>query len=267
MKATFLGTGTSHGVPMIGCRCPVCTSSDPRNVRRRSSLYLESAGTGLIFDTTPEFREQCIRFGVGRVDAVFITHAHADHIFGFDDVRRFCHLQQTYIPVYGSPDCIAVMRRKFDYVDKPSHSFGGVPRVQFTPAGAPVETGPFRVTPLPVRHGREMIYGFLAEADGARLAYIPDCSGIPDSTLQLMENMTVVILDGLRPEPHSTHFSTAQSVEMLRRIGAPFSFVTHLTHSWDHAALQDWLPDGFYAPWDGLCMEVEESGCRFLPEQ
>ena len=121
MRFTFLGTGTSHGIPMIGCRCTVCTSADPKNKRRRCSLYVVAEGQHLVFDTPPDFRDQVLSFGVERVDAVFLTHPHADHIFGFDDVRRFSTLQDAHIPVHGSPETIRLMRKKFDYVDKPSY--------------------------------------------------------------------------------------------------------------------------------------------------
>jgi phosphoribosyl 1,2-cyclic phosphate phosphodiesterase len=252
MKVTFLGTGTSHGVPMIGCHCAVCRSDNPKNKRRRCSLYVQAGGKHLLFDTPPDLRDQVLTFGVERVDAVFITHPHADHIFGFDDIRRFSDLQKAHIHVYGSPETIASMRVKFDYVDKPSHSFGGVPRVIFTKMTAPVEVGGAKVTPVPVMHGAEAVYGFLVEADGKRLAYIPDCSGIPDKSFELLQDLDVMILDGLRPGKHATHFSIEECVEHLQRIGAKRSFLTHLTHNSDHDALQAVLPAGIEVPWDGL---------------
>ena len=252
MKITFLGTGTSHGVPMIGCRCAVCRSDNPKNKRRRCSLYVQAGGKYLLFDTPPDLRDQVLTFGVARVDAVFITHPHADHIFGFDDVRRFSDLQKEHIHVYGSPATIASMRAKFDYVDKPSHSFGAVPRVIFTEMSAPVEVGGARVMPVPVMHGEEPVHGFLIEADGKRLAYIPDCSGIPEESFQWLENLDVMILDGLRPGKHATHFSIEECVENLQRISAKRSFLTHLTHHSDHAVLQEKLPAGIEVPWDGL---------------
>jgi phosphoribosyl 1,2-cyclic phosphate phosphodiesterase len=193
-----------------------------------------------------------LTFGVERVDAVFITHPHADHIFGFDDIRRFSDLQQGHIPVYGSPETIASMRSKFDYVDKASHSFGGVPRVVFTEMAGPVEAGGARITPVPVMHGEDRIYGFRIDAEGRSLAYIPDCSGIPEKSFQTLELLDVMILDGLRPGKHATHFSIAECVENLQRIAAKRSFITHLTHHSDHAALQASLPAGIEVPWDGL---------------
>ncbi len=256
MQFTFLGTGTSHGIPMIGCSCEVCSSTDIKNKRRRCSLYVVTAGQHLVFDTPPDFRDQVLSFGVERVDAVFLTHAHADHIFGFDDVRRFSTLQGQHIPVYGSPETIHMMRTKFEYVDKTSYGFEGVPRVRFVEQTESVSVGDVRITPLPVWHGKEMIYGFLVEGGGKRLGYIPDCSSIPDETFQHLENMDAMILDGLRPQKHPTHFSIGEAVEMLGRIGAKQSFITHLTHNSEHHELQARLGDTVAVPWDGLSVEL-----------
>lgn len=252
MKFTFLGTGTSHGIPMIGCSCSVCTSTDVKNKRRRCSLYTVTESQHLIFDTPPDFRDQVLTFGVERVDAVFLTHPHADHIFGFDDVRRFSSLQEKHIPVYGSADTIQLMRKKFDYVDKPSYGFESVPRVQFTEQDRPVSVGRATVIPLPVWHGQDMIYGFRIDGDGKRLGYIPDCSNIPEETRQLLTAMDAMILDGLRPQEHPTHFCIDQCVEQLARIGAKQSFITHLTHNSEHHDLQARLGDAVIVPWDGL---------------
>jgi len=256
MRFTFLGTGTSHGIPMIGCSCDVCTSSDAKNKRRRCSLYVVAGGQHLVFDTPPDFRDQVLSFGVERVDALFLTHPHADHIFGFDDVRRFSDLQKTHIPVYGSPETMRQMRTKFDYVDKTSHSFGGVPRVRFIDQTEPVEVGDALVTPLPVRHGKDLVFGFRIDGDGKRLAYIPDCNAIPDETFQSLENLDAMILDGLRPQKHPTHFSIGESVEILGKIGAKQSFITHLTHNSDHHELQARLGDTVTVPWDGLEIQL-----------
>ncbi len=252
MRFTFLGTGTSHGIPMIGCSCAVCASSDLENTRRRCSLYAVAEDRHIVIDTPPDFRDQVLSFGVTRIDAVFLTHPHADHIYGFDDVRRFSQMQQGHIPVYGSPRTIKQMRKKFDYVDRTSYGFESVPRVTFTNMEEPVDVGDARVTPLPVWHGEETIYGFLIEGDGKRLGYIPDCSRIPDATLSALDKIDAMILDGLRPEAHPTHFSIDECVEQLGRIGAKQSFITHLTHHSEHHDLQARLAEAVTVPWDGL---------------
>lgn len=237
---------------MIGCSCDICTSTDLKNRRRRCSLYVVASDQHLVFDTPPDFRDQVLTFGVERIDAVFLTHPHADHIFGFDDVRRFSDLQQSHIPVYGSLETIRHMKIKFDYVDKTSHSFGGVPRVRFIAQNEPTAIGNALVTPLPVWHGKDLIFGFRIDGDGRRLAYIPDCSHIPPPTFPCLENLDVMILDGLRPQEHPTHFSISESVEMLGKIGAKRSFITHLTHDSEHHELQARLGDSITIPWDGL---------------
>jgi phosphoribosyl 1,2-cyclic phosphate phosphodiesterase len=237
---------------MIGCTCAVCQSTDPRNYRRRSSIYVVAGQQHLLFDTTPDFRDQALRFGVNRVDAIFLTHAHADHIYGFDDVRRFSTMQEAHIPVFAAPRTIKQMRKKFDYVDRKSYGFQSVPRVQFTDLTEGVELGGCTVLPLPVFHGNETIYGYRIEYSGKRLAYIPDCNGFPDETFQCLENLDAIVLDGLRPEPHPTHFSTAECKEQLELIRAGQSFITHLTHNWDHTELQNYLGNSATVPWDGL---------------
>jgi phosphoribosyl 1,2-cyclic phosphate phosphodiesterase len=215
-------------------------------------LYVVSNATHLVFDTPPDFRDQVLNFGVERVDAVFLTHSHADHIFGFDDVRRFSTMQEKYIPVYGSGETIAAMRRKFDYVETASYGFESVPRVRFIEMDSAVGISSLTITPLPVFHGRQTIYGFLVEDGRKRLAYIPDCNAIPEETLVLLNSLDAMILDGLRPERHPTHFSILECVDMLDRIGAKRSFITHLAHNSDHNELQSQLGDAVSVPWDGL---------------
>jgi phosphoribosyl 1,2-cyclic phosphate phosphodiesterase len=255
MNFTFLGTGTSHGVPMIGCDCDVCRSTEPKNKRRRCSLYIVTEGLHLIIDTPPDFRDQVLTFGVKAVNAVFLTHPHADHILGFDDIRRFSTLQKEHIPVYASPDTMSMMRKIFHYVDK-GYNFQSVPRVQFKELQETVSVGNVQITPLPVHHGPDMIYGYLVSGDNKRLAYIPDCNRIPQETMKLLCDLDVMILDGLRPKPHPTHFSTSECIEHLKTIAAKQSFITHLTHNWDHHQLQNELGDCVTVPWDGLHIEL-----------
>jgi phosphoribosyl 1,2-cyclic phosphate phosphodiesterase len=161
-------------------------------------------------------------------------------------------MQDGHIPVYGSEETIQLMRRKFDYVDRASYGFESVPRVFFRTQNAPEAVGDATITPLPVWHGPEMIYGFLIDGDGRRIGYIPDCSKIPDDTFQLLGELDAMILDGLRPEEHPTHFCIDQCVDHLARIGAKQSFITHLTHSSEHHELQARLGDAVIVPWDGL---------------
>ena len=253
MRITFLGTGTSHGVPVIGCDCPACASDDPRDVRRRCALFVEAAGRKLLVDTPPDLRDQALRFGVRHVDAVFLTHPHADHVFGFDDVRRFSSMQRARLPVYGSPETMRRMRVVFDYVERASHSFGGVPRVRFVELTDSVDVGGVRVTPLPVPHGPEdAAYGFRFDADGRAIAYVPDCSDLPEAVLDRLAGLDVMILDALRPRPHPTHLCTDQSLALLRRIDAKRSFVVHLAHDLVHRELVERVAPDAEVPYDGL---------------
>lgn len=255
MKITFLGTGTSVGIPAIGCGCAVCRSTDPRNRRRRASLYALHAGVGLVIDTPPDFREQAIAFGVPRVDAVLITHVHADHVFGFDDIRRYNTLQGTSIPVFGSAATIREMERIFAYVHNPSPPDTYRPQVVFTTAAGPFEVPPFRVAPVPVEHSAIETWGYRVEVDGRSLGYVPDCLRMSEESIALLRGVDVMILDGLRHRPHSTHSHLESSLELLGRIGAPRAFLTHMCHDLDHAATEARLPPGVRLAYDGLELE------------
>jgi phosphoribosyl 1,2-cyclic phosphate phosphodiesterase len=255
MKITFLGTGTSVGVPVIGCDCPVCVSPDPRNKRRRTSLYVQAAGQNLLVDTTPDFREQALHFGVRRVDAVLFTHSHADHIFGFDDIRRFNTMQDGVIPAYGAPETIQSLNRIFDYVRLEKMPGLYRPRIEYREVGGPFTIGEVRIVPLPVEHGPEATLGYRFECEGRTLGYVPDCKRMPDSTLARVQGVDVMILDALRHRPHLTHLTLAESSELLKKIGAKRSFIDHLCHDLDHEATQCMLPPGMDVPHDGLVVE------------
>jgi len=252
MKCTFLGTGTSYGIPVIGCTCEVCTSSDPRNKRRRSSLYLEAEGFHLIIDTPPDFREQALTFGVKRVDAVCLTHAHADHVCGFDDLRVFSYQQKMEIPVFASGETIESMKKLFYYVFEKTAKETFVPQVSFKTVEAPFEVGPFSILPLPVRHGANKVYGYLLRAGGKSIGYVPDCKFMPDAVFDMLVNLDIMILDATRTMPHPTHLSLSESIEHMKKIGARSSYIAHLCHDMDHEQTQSNLPDSFYVPYDGL---------------
>jgi len=175
---------------------------------------------------------------------------------GFDDVRRFSTLQKEHIPVYGQPRTIKQMRKKFDYVDRVSYGFESVPRVLFTDMSEPVYIGNAKISPLPVSHGMDQIYGFMIEGDGKKMAYIPDCNGIPKETFRLLEKLDAMILDGLRPHPHPTHFTISECQEQLYMISAKQSFITHITHDSDHHDLQEQLGELITVPWDGMKIEL-----------
>jgi len=255
LKATFLGTGTSSGIPIIGCDCEVCTSRDPRDRRRRTSLYLEAGGVHLLVDTPPDFREQALTFRMPRVDAVFFTHSHADHIMGFDDIRRYNTMQREVIPAYAGESTMRDLRRVFDYITTESEPWAYRPQIDFRLLEGAVRVGEVTVEPLPVVHGARPANGFLFSAGGHRLAYVPDCKVMPEETLERLHGVDVMVLDALRHRQHATHMTVEESLACLDRIGAKRSYLIHLCHELCHAGLEGALPTGVQVAYDGLVIE------------
>lgn len=256
MKIQFLGTGTSIGVPAIGCDCAVCRSTDPRNRRRRASLYVMAAGKHLVVDTAPDFREQVLTFKVARMDALLYTHAHADHIVGFDDIRRFNEVQKAVIPVYGAPATLADLARMFPYIHQAPRPGLSYPRVTLHEVTGPFAIGEIQVEPLPADHVVIPTIGYRFAAEGRVLAYVPDCRKLEETVIQRLRGCDVMILDALRIKPHPSHFSVAESVAVLQQIGAKQSYITNLSHFLDHAETQRQLPPGITVPHDGLTVEL-----------
>lgn len=249
LRITILGSGTSHGVPMIGCACPVCTSADSRDRRTRTSALFSFEGHHVLVDTSPELRLQCLANDVLRVDAVLITHAHADHIVGLDDLRRFNSLRGGPLEVYADEATLDRLRRMFAYAfqDQPDYPSAKPELLPRTISG-PFELFGRQVVPIRYQHGPMPVLGF--RIDG--IAYCPDCSFMPDESRALLRGLDVLILDGLRRRPHPTHFNLEQAVVEARRIGARRTYFTHIAHELGHAATNAELPAGMELAYDGL---------------
>jgi phosphoribosyl 1,2-cyclic phosphate phosphodiesterase len=254
MRVTFLGTGTSTGVPVVGCDCATCRSTDPRDRRWRPSIYLELAdSTRVLVDTSTDLRSQALAFGVTGIDVILFTHYHADHVMGLDDVRPFNFRQRVSIPCLGDASTLAALRRMFAYVWDPSApKGGGVPRLSLSEVTGRFCLGRAEVVPVPVYHGRQPILGYRIDA----FAYLTDCSAIPEASWPLLEGVEVLVLDALRHRPHSTHFTVSEAVEAAGRVGARQTYFTHMSHDLLHAETCAALPAGVTLAHDGLVIDV-----------
>ena len=254
MKITFLGTGTSHGVPMIGCGCDTCRSTDPRDARWRPSVFIETdGGESVLVDAGPDLRAQALRFDIRRVDAVVFTHGHADHMLGLDEIRRYNALQQKAMPCYGDAATVADIRRMFAYVfDPATPQGGGVPQLEMITIDGPFAVGSQPIVPVPIMHGERPILGLRF----GRFAYLTDCSHIPDASWPLLEGLDLVVIGALRERPHPTHFSISEAVVAAARIGARRTCFTHMCHDLPHAATNAALPAGVELAYDGLMIDV-----------
>jgi len=252
MRVTFLGTGTSHGVPMIGCDCPVCTSDNPANRRTRSSVLVETGGASILIDTTPELRIQVLRERIERVDAVLFTHCHADHIFGLDDIRRFNDMSGKPMPCYGSGDTLTTVRRAFEYVFLPTQKGGGKPLLRLIPVDGEFEINGVRVTPVPILHGQLGIFGYRI----GDFAYLTDCSHLPASSVGLLRGLDTLVLGVLRPEPHETHFSVGEALAVVDLLAPKRTFFTHIAHRLEHESTNRALPVGVQLAHDGLKLSI-----------
>ena len=241
---------------MIGCHCPVCRSADPRDQRTRSSIYLETPQAKILVDTTPDLRQQCLREGLDHLDAVIFTHPHADHIMGFDDLRRFCEMQGGPLSIYGSEHTLGQIERIFFYAFNPKKTVPGYVHVVPHPVAETFSLGGLEITPLPVPHGSLSTNGYLfSQGPRKLLAYLSDCAEVPEAVRQLIAGVEVLIIDGLREKPHPTHLNVEGAVAAAQAIGAQRSFLTHQTHEKTHVDRSRGLPKGIEVAYDGMKLE------------
>lgn len=252
MRVTFLGTGTSTGVPVVGCRCRVCTSDDPRNKRLRQSVKIEANGKHFLIDTTPDLRLQLLRDPIPRLDFILFTHSHSDHLMGLDDIRPFNFRQREPVVAFANEATAKAVRRAFGYIWSDSQIGGGKPQLDLRQIDGPFTHDGIAITPIPVVHGDWTILGFRIGA----FAYITDTNGIPDSSLELLRGVDTLALDGLRPSPrHPTHFTISEAVAAAHRVKPRLTYLIHLTHEVDHAEVEATLPDDVRLAVDGLTLE------------
>ena len=250
---TFLGTGTSVGVPVIGCTCDVCRSGDPRNNRTRSSVLVSYGNTALLVDSGPDLRGQALREKITSIDAVLYTHSHLDHVVGFDELRAFCWGKRERLPLYGTAACIDVLKGMFGWAFHADNTHGGYVKPDPRPVTSVFNIGGLAITPLPVEHGTVETVGYLFETDaGFRIAYLPDVKRVPPETMALLEDLDVLVIDALRDAPHSTHLSVGEALEISRTLAPRRTLFTHISHDLDHAELSARLPDGVEVACDGL---------------
>lgn len=256
MKAvlTVLGSGTSMGVPTIGCNCAVCHSSDPRDRRTRPSVLVEYGGRAVLIDTTPDFREQAIREQIKHIDAVFYTHTHADHILGIDDLRplSFRH-RPNKLPLYARPEAAEFIRSMFRYIFDDDYKFGGLPQVELRPMDGPVELFGARFEPVTLIHGEAEICGFRFGS----AAYLTDHSEIPEASFAQLRDLDILFLDALRYKPHPTHSTVENSLKIVDRLQPKRAFFTHICHDLPHQETNAELPANVRLSYDGMKLEFE----------
>lgn len=248
IELLVLGSGTSTGIPMLACHCRTCRSADPRDRRLRASALIRWDDCALIIDTGPEFRLQMLRADCHRLDAVLLTHDHADHVAGLDDIRQLTFHMTEPMPVYGSPDTLRWIRRRFGYIWEAVQEGGGLPRIALQPVDRPFTVHGQRIVPIPVKHGILDIYGYRI----GDLAYVSDVSHIPAPSMDLLVDLDLLVIDAVRYRRHATHMHLAAALAVIERLRPRRAILTHLNHDYLHAELAANLPDGVEPAYDGL---------------
>jgi phosphoribosyl 1,2-cyclic phosphate phosphodiesterase len=250
---TFLGTGTSVGIPVIGCICEVCKSTDPRNNRTRSSLLISTPETQILIDSGPDLREQALRENLTSIDAVLYTHSHLDHVVGFDELRAFCWEKKDPLPLYASESCLNVLINMFGWAFHSENTHSGYIKPDPRPISKQFTIGDLSIQPLPVIHGTVDTHGYRFDTkDGFSFAYLPDVKSIPEATMELLGNLDLLIIDSLRNSPHSSHLSLTEALTIVDSLSPKRTLLTHLSHELDHSTLATSLSNHISPAYDGL---------------
>jgi phosphoribosyl 1,2-cyclic phosphate phosphodiesterase len=254
MKVTILGSATSTGVPIIGCDCPVCTSANPRNKRTRCSVFVEVKGSNILIDTSTDLRCQALRHGIKRLDAVLYTHSHADHTHGIDELRVYNFVNKSPIRCYGNPQTIDNIKNNFRYIFDGVESAGGKPMLTLTEVSEVFRLGGVGITPIDVYHADWTILGYRIGG----MAYLTDCSGIPDRSWERLRGLDVLIISALRYKPHPAHLNVEQAVEVARKLKPGLTVFTHMGHELDYDTLSRELPASIVPAYDGMELELPD---------
>lgn len=253
MIITFLGTGTSAGIPVIGCKCSVCRSTDTRNNRTRASVLISWNSKNILIDTSTDFRAQALRENITHVDAILYTHSHADHILGLDDIRPYNFWQKGAIPIYGRLDTLSHIRRDFPYIFESTSALSMIPQVEEQAIAGPFEIFGTKIIPIPVMHGPNEIVGYRLGG----FAYLTDFKSIPESSLPLLDELDVLVLDALRRKPHPTHSTLENSLRVVEELHPKRALFTHMCHDLDHRATEVELPAHVRLAYDGMKVSVD----------
>jgi len=254
MKVIILGCATSTGVPIIGCPCPVCVSDNPKNKRTRCSLFIHTGGKNILIDTSTDLRFQALRHGITRLDAVLYTHSHADHTHGIDELRTYNFINKTVIPCYGNAQTLSNIEKSFKYIFDGVHSAGGKPKLELTTVSGEFDIDGTNVIPVEINHADWMIYGYRI----GNVAYLTDCSGIPEESMEKLKDLEVLIISALRYTPHTAHLNVEQAVETVGKINPKLAVFTHMGHELDYDKLSNELPEGIVPAYDGMEIELSE---------